>query len=94
MAPIDKAAKFLFLKGNDEDAMRGFLVFSAVVLIAVAVLLILGQFILAIIAAFSATVIEAGINFRKKQQLKVRLGLILTLYGPTVLLLIDLLKLQ
>lgn len=92
MSLIEISVKSLFLKGANEEAMHGFLVFAAVVLIAVAVLLTIGQFMQAIFFASSATAVEAVVNFRKKQQLKIRLGLILTLYGPVVMLLVDLLK--
>ena len=82
----------LFLTGTDEEAMKGLLAFSLVALVVITVLLGIGQFVPAVLAAASAIAVETVVIIRKRVQLKVRLGLVLALYGSAIILLIRLLQ--
>lgn len=84
--------KPLFLTGTDEEAMKGLLAFSLVALVVITVLLGIGQFVPAVLAAASAIAVETVVIIRKRVQLKVRLGLVLALYGSAIILLIRLLQ--
>lgn len=82
----------LFLTGSDEEAMKGFLAFSLMALVVITVLLGIGQFVPAVIAAASAIAVETVVIVRKRVQLKVRLGLVMALYGAAIILLMPLLQ--
>lgn len=82
----------LFLTGSDEEAMKGLLAFSLVALVVITVLLGIGQFVPAVIAAASAIAVETVVKVRKRVQLKVRLGLVMALYGAAIILLMPLLQ--
>ena len=82
----------LFLTGSDEEAMKGLLAFSLVALVVITVLLGIGQFVPAVIAAASAIAVETVVIVRKRVQLKVRLGLVMALYGAAIILLMPLLQ--
>lgn len=82
----------LFLTGSDEEAMKGLLAFSLVALIVITVLLGIGQFVPALLAAASATAVETVVIMRKRVQLKVRLTLVMALYGAAIILLMPLLQ--
>lgn len=84
--------KPLFLTGTDEEAMKGLLAFSLVALVVITVLLGIGQFVPAVLAAASAIAVETVAIIRKQVQLKVRLGLVLALYGSAIILLMPLLQ--
>lgn len=82
----------LFLTGSDEEAMKGLLALSLVALVVITVLLGIGQFVPAVLAAASAIAVETVVIIRKRVQLKVRLGLVLALYGSAIILLMPLLQ--
>lgn len=84
--------KPLFLTGTDDEAMKGLLAFSLVALVVITVLLGIGQFVPAVLAAASAIAVETVVIIRKRVQLKVRLGLVLALYGSAIILLMPLLQ--
>lgn len=80
----------LFLTGSDKEAMKGLLAFLLVALIVITVLLVIGQFVPAVLAAASAIAVETVVIIRKRVQLKVRLGLVMALYGAAIILLMPL----
>lgn len=82
----------LFLTGSDEEAMKGLLAFSLVALVVITVLLGIGQYFPAVFAAASAIAVETVVTIRKRVQLKVRLGLVMALYGAAIILLMPLLQ--
>ena len=82
----------LFLTGSDKEAMKGLLAFSLVALVVITVLLGIGHFVPAVLAAASAIAVETVVIIRKRVQLKVRLGLVMALYGAAIILLMPLLQ--
>lgn len=80
--------KALFQTGSPEADMRPFLGFAACVLVVVTVLIGIDHPYLALVAAWSAIVVEVILGLWRKVRLKVSLGFILTLYGPLVILVV------
>lgn len=78
--------KTLFQAGSPEAAMLPFLGFSAVAVVVVTATIIMGRPDLALLAAWSAIIVEVILALTRKVRLKVPLGLCLTLYGALVIL--------
>lgn len=77
-----------FKPGSPESAMKPFLGFAGTTLVVVSTLIVLGRGDLALIAAWSAMIAEFILVIARKVRLKIPLGLILTLYGPALILLV------
>lgn len=77
----------LFKDGSPEAAMWPFVGFAACVLLVVTILVAIGRPELALAGAWSTIVVEVILGLWRKVRLKVPFGLVLTLYGPVIILL-------